>query len=245
MLKKILAAGFVALASATIYASDVLFIGELPLVWQPIVIVSGGPVWASPGQDQYIYPITPPPGINHFLFDSPSRTLGEAEVFFGLQRLIQPWLTGQLGLGIAGASNAEVTGFVNIDGAPEVYDFQYYINHWRIELKGKLIDNAVGPVQPYVTGSFGAGWNNSHDYIPSVFSPVAPWFQSNTTIAFSYSFGAGIQANLSRHWQVGMGYEFADWGKSFLQGGDPNYFQGISLTHLYTNQLLFSVGYIY
>jgi len=41
-------------------------------------------------------------------------------------------------------------------------------------------------------------------------------FSSNTETAFTYTLGAGVQRVINQHWQVGIGYEFADWGKSKL-----------------------------
>lgn len=45
---------------------------------------------------------------------------------------------------------------------------------------------------------------------------------------------------------MGVGYEFADWGKNYL-GGDPGTAlpQGPGMPHLYTNELLFSLSYLF
>ena len=57
--------------------------------------------------------------------------------------------------------------------------------------------------------------------------------------------GAGVQKALNNHWQVGVGYEFADWGKSTLGrslGQTLN--TGLSLNYFYTNGVLFNLTYL-
>ena len=70
-------------------------------------------------------------------------------------------------------------------------------------------------------------------------------FASNTTTAFTYTLGAGVQRYLNPHWQAGIGYEFADWGRSQLNralGQTLN--SGLSLSHLYTNGFLLNLTYL-
>lgn len=248
MSKKIALAGFAAFLSFNVNATDTIYEEQLPLVWSSIITLSGGPSWGTAGQNQYLYPTPPLPFYNYYTYNSPNSTMANAEIFFGLQRIIQPGITGELGLGVAASSDAKVTGMVDFNGIPDIFSYNYKVNHARVELKGKLIGNTFQPVQPYISGSFGAGFNNAHNYQAysvNQFLFPAPWFASNTTIAFSYTVGAGVQTMLGRNWQVGVGYEFADLGKSYL-GGDGVYLtKGPLLTHFYTNEVLFSLSYLF
>ena len=73
---------------------------------------------------------------------------------------------------------------------------------------------------------------------------VMPDFASNTTTAFTYTVGAGIQRLLNQHWQAGIGYEFADWGRSQLnRASGQTLNNGLSLSHVYTNGFLFNLTY--
>lgn len=259
MLKKILLLGSSLVFTTNALAVDVITDEELPLVWSSIITVSGGPSWGTPGQNQYIYPrsgvytnaFNPNPApyyTMYFNYNSPSSTMANGELFFGLQRLVTPAFIGQLGLGVAGVSDAEVTGSVNLNGVPDVYSYKYDVNHFRVELKGKLIACEINPVQPYISGSIGAGFNNAHEFqAVSVNQAVfpAPWFEENTTYAFAYSLGAGVQKSVTKNWQVGVGYEFADLGKSYLGGDGFELARGPLLTHFYNHQLLFSLSYLY
>lgn len=255
MFKKMWFLGLSTLFCMNVHAMDTIFGEELPLIWSPIITISGGPAWANPGQNQYLYPniaplapFAPPLVIDHFRYDSPTGILASGEVFFGLQRIVYPGIIGELGIALTGASDALATGVIDVNGVPAVNTFAYKVDHGRVQIKGKLIGEWCRPVQPYISGGFGAGFNNSHAYVPETVDPVffpPSWFASNTNIAFSYTLGIGIQTRLTPNWQVGMGYEFADWGKNFL-GPDPaSLLNGPGLTHLYTNELLFSLSYLF
>lgn len=248
MFKKIVLTGISAFFSLNVAAGESLYETELPLVWGSIITVSGGPSWGTAGQNLYLYP-NPIPRYNYLTYDSPTSTMANGELFFGLQRMVNPYIMGQLGLGVAGVSDAKVTGQINVDGVPNVYDYQYKVSHTRLDLKGKLIAYNCTPVQPYVSGSIGAGFNDSHDYsayslVPALY-PTTPWFSTNTTVAFAYTLGLGVQATITPKWQVGIGYEWGDLGKSYLNGDDSIYFGGPELTHFYNNQLLFSLSYLF
>lgn len=55
----------------------------------------------------------------------------------------------------------------------------------------------------------------------------------------------GAQKALNQHWQVGVGYEFADWGISQLgRAAEQTQNSGLTLNHLYTNGVLFNLTYI-
>lgn len=247
MLKKKLIIGLSAFFAANVFAGDEVYDPNLPLEWASIITVSGGPAWSSPGKNQHLYLSTPP--LNEFFIaNNNTTTLGTGELYFGLQRIISGNTIGQLGLGVAAASDAQLSGVVAVNGIPDVYAYQYKVSHVRVELKGKLIAAGCRWVQPYFSGSLGAGFNHSHDYIPTTYNAAffpPPLFDTNSNVAFSYTVGAGIQKMLTPNWQVGVGYEFADWGKNFLGGDDNLFSEGPGSAHLYTNELLFSLSYLF
>lgn len=251
MFKKVLITGLSAFITCNSFAvgSDEIFPQETPWVWQPVITLSGGPAWTTLGLTQVDYPPAPFPTTSYFP-NKKSQTIGSGEVFFGLQRVLTPRITGQLGLGAAAAGDARVAGTFLVNGIPasNTFTYQYDVNHMRIELKGKLIGNFNKTIQPYISGSFGMGWNQSHGYSETSLDPInfpTVSFLSNTTTAMPYSVGAGLQAMLNQHWQVGVGYEFADLGKSKLGVNGLTLIQGPYLDHFYTNELLFSLSYLY
>jgi opacity protein-like surface antigen len=117
-----------------------------------------------------------------------------------------------------------------------------------VAVKGKLLADMGYMAIPYVSGSVGVGFNRAHNFnnIPVIFEALPnPNFASNTETAFSYTVGAGLQKALTPNWQVGAGYEFADWGKSQL-GLAPGQTlgNGLAQDHVYTNALMFNVTYV-
>jgi hypothetical protein len=248
MFKKVLATGLSAFFTINGFAGDLgVYDPNLPLEWASIITVSGGPAWANPGKDQYLYPF-PPPLNNYFIADKDLTTVGTGEIYFGLQRLVCPDLIGQFGIGVAAASDAQLSGVIDVNGVPAVNAYRYKISHVRAEFKGKLIAAGYRWVQPYLSASLGVGFNHSHDYFPTTIDLALyppSYFNDNSNVAFSYTVGAGIQKMVSQNWQVGVGYEFADWGKNFL-GSDSNLLsEGPGSPHLYTHELLFSLSYIF
>lgn len=72
-----------------------------------------------------------------------------------------------------------------------------------------------------------------------------PNFADHTKTAFTYTLGVGVQKAFNDHWQVGIGYEFADWGKSKLgRASGQTMNSGLALNHLYTNGILFNLTYV-
>ncbi|WP_415073412.1 outer membrane protein [Legionella sp.] len=72
---------------------------------------------------------------------------------------------------------------------------------------------------------------------------VTPNFGNHTTTAFSYTVGAGVQRSISSNVQVGVGYEFSDWGNSNLgRASGQTSRRGLTLNHLYTNGLMFTIS---
>ncbi|HHT0593502.1 TPA: outer membrane protein [Legionella anisa] len=249
MLKKIIVAlGFCGLFTVKVYAVDDPFAPALPLVWSSIITVSGGPAWSHPGSDQYLYPF-PPPQFNLYLADSKSDWLGTGELFFGLQHFIgASSFIAQFGLGVAAASDVNFSGTINVNGIPDVYNYHYSVSHVRAEMKGKLIACGFQTLQPYLSGSFGVGWNHAHNWVPATIDPVlfpAFWFETVSTVAFSYTLGFGVQKMLTPNWQIGAGAEFADWGKHHLGDDNLTLSQGPGGPHIYTVGALFSLSYMF
>ena len=164
-----------------------------------------------------------------------------------MQRRINDTWTGQIGLAFAAASNANLSGDIWDDADPDFNNsfYNYQVQHERVSIKGKLLMDAGKVVTPYVSGSVGAGFNRSHAYTitPRIFQEIpGPLFGNKNITAFSYTAGIGLQKAVTNHVQVGVGYEFASWGRSQLAPGDT-ISNGLSLSNLYTNSLQFSISF--
>jgi len=219
-----------------------------PQVWKKVVSLSMGPAWSSTSQTQTID--LQPSLMQTYVANSNTQAFGSGELFFGLQHAVMPRLQAQLGLAIAGTTSIQLNGNVWQDADPDLnnFSYDYQIKHEHIAVKGKLLTDIYQLLQPYISGSLGVGYNHAYNYtsIPKLVTvPSEPPFTSHTTTAFTYTLGAGVQRALNEQWAIGMGYEFADWGQSHLgAASDQVSNSGLHLSHIYTNQLQFSLNFI-
>lgn len=214
-----------------------------------VVGVSGGPVWQNPTDTQTFY--LQPSIKNTYTSDSQNNLLAAGELFLGIQSQLKYHLSGQLGVSVAATNFAKMSGQVWQDADPEFNNFvyQWQTQNTRVSLTGKLIkDNAFYDLSPYVKASLGAGFNRASEYqsSPIIFQALPePNFNPHTTTSFAYSVGVGIQHALNAHAQLGVGYEFADWGKTSLaRASGQTMGSGLSINHFYTNGLMFALTYL-
>lgn len=213
-----------------------------------VATLSGGPAWESAGQKQTL---TLAPGIEKtYTADQPTNTLGQAELFLGMQKPLSKLLQGQLGLALGSTGNASLSGDIWDDADSEFnnYTYQYQVKHSDIAVKGKLLGDWGWGFLPWVSASMGVGFNRAHNFTntPTISEAVAsPNFSSNTTTSFTYTLGIGIERALTKHWQIGAGYEFSDWGNSELGSAKgQTKGDGLSLSHLYTNAFLLNLTFV-
>lgn len=212
-----------------------------------VMTLSVGPAWSKPGKEQTFF--LQPDIEKSYIPTNGTSVIGAGELFYGVERPLRSMMRGQFGLAIAGATNVGLRGNIWEDANPNFnnYDYDYNINHAHIALKGKLIKPFQSSFEPYLSASVGVGFNHAYDFTitPKLYEEVAPpLFQSNTTTAFTYTAGAGLQRRMNHLWIVGLGYEFADWGKSRLSAAPGQTSgNGLSLNHIYTNQLQLSLSY--
>ncbi|MCH9756655.1 MAG: porin family protein [Gammaproteobacteria bacterium] len=214
-----------------------------------VAILSGAAIWENAGNTQAFFLAS---GVEKaYVADSGTNALPEGEIFLGFQRDLSDKTQGQLGIAVATTGNAKLSGQIWDDAVAEFnnYTYKYDIQDTRIMVKGKLLrDTKYQGLQIYGNAGLGIGFNESHHFssTPTIFEALpTPGFESNTLSSFTYTFGAGIQRALINHWQAGVGYEFADWGRSQLAripGQTLN--QGLRLNHLYTNGVVVNVTYL-
>jgi opacity protein-like surface antigen len=216
--------------------------------WTWVGSLSAGPVWANAGKTQTFY--LAPEIEKTYSARKSTNALAAGELFVGIQKSLSNQWLGQLGLAVATTSNAKLQGEIwdDADSQFNNYSYQYKVRNTRVAVKGKLLlDNGYW-VMPWVSASAGIGFNRAHDFTntPLIFEALPNSnFSSNTKTAFTYTLSAGVQKALNQNWQLGVGYEFADWGKSELnRASGQTLNSGLALDHLYTNGVLFNVTYV-
>ena len=195
--------------------------------------------------------LTLTPSIEKTYVTNPSQQdFANAEIFLGVQEDLTMRLKGQLGLSIVGSGNTRINGNIWDDSNPQFnnYEYTYMVQHTHVALKAKLLADVHMVFVPWVSGSMGIGFNNAHAFysVPTDLTALpTPNFSANCTTAFTYTLGFGVQYPITPHWQIGGGYEFADWGKSELgttsgQAGGT----GPVLNHLYSSSILVNLSYL-
>lgn len=213
-----------------------------------VVTLGAGPAWESGGKTQTFY--LAPEIEKTYAAKKLTHTLGEGELFLGLQKPLCNQLQGQFGIIVATTSSAHLRGNIWDDADPQFnnYTYSYQVRQTRVALKGKLLVDRGYVVIPWLSGSLGVGFNKAHRFnnTPTIFEAIKNRnFTSNTKTAFTYTVGMGVQKALTNNWQLGIGYEFADWGKSQLgRAAEQTLNSGLALSHLYTNSILLSITYI-
>ena len=210
---------------------------------QLLFTLSAGPAWYNAAQTQTFY--LQPGYENTYVAKKSNQVLASGEWFVGVQRSL-----GQLGLALYTTSTASLSGQIweTADPLFDNFTYQYKIQHTHVALKGKLLTDLLSDkCLPYVSASAGVGFNLADQFsIKSLLFesiPTSP-FTHHTQTAFTYTIGAGLQHTITQQLSLGLGYEFADWGKSTLGRSDGQTLgTGLTLNHLYTNQLQFIFSY--
>ena len=215
--------------------------------WTWVGSIAAGAVWARGGEAQTFY--LAPEIEKTYAAKKSTNAIASGELFVGLQKpLTSQWL-GQLGFAAAITGNTKLQGVIWDDADPQFgsYSYQYKVRNTRVAVKGKLFLDKDYWIMPWVSISLGVGFNRTHDFTntPLIFEALPNNnFTDHTKTSFTYTLGAGMQKSVGEHWQLGVGYELSDWGKSDLSrafGQTMN--SGLSLNHLYTNGVLLNLTY--
>ena len=215
--------------------------------WSWVSTLSVGPVWEQAGKTQSFY-LTPEIEKTYAANQS-TNALADGELFIGMQKKLSTTIQTQLGLAVAATSDASLSGLIWDDEIPRFanHSYRYKIQHSHVAVKSKMLMDKGYWLTPWISGSLGVGFNAAHAFqnTPLIYEAIVnPNFASHTQIAFTYTVGAGLQKAINQHWQVGVGYEFADWGQSRLgRAAEQTLNNGLGLNHLYTNGILFNLTY--
>jgi opacity protein-like surface antigen len=197
--------------------------------------ISAGPVWARGSGSEV--------EKTYVAMRSTDR-VASGELFIGLQKNLSSTLRGQLGLAAATTGNTRLQGLIWNNANHQFNTSHYKIRHNHIAVKGKLLLDDGYWLAPWVSGSLGVGFNRAYNFTTNLALHNAN-FGNHTKTAFTYTLGTGVQKYINDNWQIGVGYEFADWGKSKLgRSLTQTVNSGLKLNHLYTNGVLFNITYL-
>jgi len=217
--------------------------------YYPIVVsLSSGLEWQNAGRTQTL--LLQPSIVKTYAAKKRIDIIPNGEIFIGMSHPLNKVFSGQTGIAIAAADKTKFTGEIWDDANPAFDNFKYtyQVAHTYAAFKTKIVSNNLYyDVKPYVIGSIGVGFNKTSEFnsIPLVSAAIpTPNFKNHSTTSLSYTLGIGVQKAVDQNWQVGVNYEFANWGKSRLSrapGQTTN--NHLFLKHLYTNGIMFNLTY--
>lgn len=212
-----------------------------------VASLSTGPAWESAANNQTFY--LAPEMQKTYSADNVTHSLQQTEFFLGVSQPLPENLQSQLGIELAATGDAALSGHIWDDASPifDNYTYKYQVKHRHVALKGKLLMDNGYPVIPWISVGVGLGFNEAHGFTNTPLISEAVMmssFANKTTAAFTYTLGVGMQHNITQHTQLGIGYEFSDWGQSRLgRAAGQTLNSGLSLSHLYTSGFLFNITY--
>jgi hypothetical protein len=206
-----------------------------------------GPAWYHAGHSQTIW--LQPNYANTYAASTPIQTLMSGELFLGQQQAFNQAAI-QYGLAVVGNTSAYLHGEIweTVDPLFNNFTYQYHVANISILAKTKwLFQGLSTSLFPYLSLGLGVAMNRSYGFsmTPVIFEAVSsPDFLNQRETALTYTLGIGIHKILNPHWQFGIGYERHDWGQSALGATSTQTMgSGISLPHLVTQQLQFTLNY--
>jgi opacity protein-like surface antigen len=219
-----------------------------PLLSHYVISVSGFQGWESTNAKQTIF--LTPDIVKSYVTNPSTQAFGTGELFVGVYQPINKMVEWQLGLALATNGNVRITGNIWDDGDARFsnYSYSYLVRSTHLDIKGKLLVDIGMAFIPWISGNVGVAFNQAHEFTsnPTIFEAIpTPKFSSNTQISATYTFGVGAQLPITNNWQVGLGYEFSNWGKSQL-GKSSGQTQGSGpvLNQLYSSSVLLNLSYL-
>lgn len=237
--------------ATTLVSSNLLAgtLGSIPGTWTWVGAINAGAMWIENDKTQTLF-LAPDIEKTYVANNHSNDALFNGEFFVGGQRSFCSMLIGQLGLAISATSKNRLSGVIWDDGDPLFANFtySYRTQFTRVAAKGKLLLDKGYWVMPWVSAAVGASFNRSQNYTntPLIFEALPnPNFAAHTQTEFSYTVGAGVQKAFCHNWQVGLGYEFTDFGKTRLNRAfDQTLGFGLSRNHVYANGVMANITFV-
>lgn len=227
----------------------------MPSPWHAIVAVGGGAALnTSDIATSQTFPIgTLQPIFYTYNPSTTTRTAGLWQAFLGAEYVFPQYVALQFGVDYTETSDFYVKGLLtqgyNV-ATQTTYGYKYTIIPLAVLVEAKLLyQNAACRVHPYVLGGVGVGVNRAENFTNNV-NPMLEttrFYANNTQTSFAWNVGAGVDFDLNRIMQFGVGYRFAGMGKVALGSatidGAP-YAGTLSTSKLYLNEILAQLTFV-
>lgn len=178
---------------------------------RPFIILGGGAAVTSKLGTSQIF-LDPTGGVDTYSPSSGIHTGGAIDSFFGVEFLLHPAWALQLGLGYNQTTALNATGtWVQNANTPfaESFDYHYKVIPRQYFVAAKVLVNCWG-YYPYILAAAGISQNDAYSYTET---SGLTTFARETTSAFTYMGGVGLDIDVIRNVRLGLGYRFSNFGK--------------------------------
>lgn len=222
--------------------------------WHAVIGLGGGVInTTNLGKNQY-FPILDPVTDQFFEYvpQDKSQTKKNFEAYLGVERSISSTWMIQSGIAYTQSGSFDLKGNlvqgVDVQSSDQ-FDYQYKMRTQQILAQGKLMYSKLHKFYPYALLGLGVSFNSATNFSTSV-PPLITFtreYQNNTSSAFAYRIGAGVDMDITQHIRIGASYRFANLGLIKLGSATIN---GISVSgqlsqsNLYVNEGLIQLTYV-
>lgn len=212
-----------------------------------IISLSGGAGFTDDTGDSQTFPIVNPitDEAYHYAPTNDNQSAGLFNLSLGKEWRLTPTFAVQAALSYyyLGQLNADGSLTQGADAQSSDhfnYDYKIYSQQVLVESKWLYVYQSI---RPYFLIGLGTAINTAKDYTVSMppFITFTRIYDDNTTTAFSYNAGVGIDYDMTPFVRLGIGYRFTDLGNVSL--GDANIDTSrvsgrLSQSHLYVNEVV-------
>lgn len=233
--------------------------------YRPVVALFGGAYWVN-GLDHAKLLA----GTDDEVFTYQTKEPGSANAygggFLGVERAL-PYhdLSLQIGIEYDGFEATKLNGssFAGVqDDTSTLYLYRYQIATQQVmgaaKLLGTLELHKIMPyrLHPYFSVALGSAFNKVSQFTTSPAGEVCsvnltPSFANASDTHFSYNLGLGVDADITRHFRLGLGYRYSNFGQISLGRGTiaVNQYRSsidssLSSSNVFANQFLAQLTFI-
>jgi opacity protein-like surface antigen len=227
---------------------------EFKKTWYPVVSLGAGLIITSTIGESRSFPVQVTGGPFYiYNAQKPSQSGALFELFLGSEWAFHPHWALQFGADLDQVYtnyNANGTLIQGTDlSTASYFKYNYSAISKQLMAEAKLLFTLKEKIHPYLLGALGASFNTAYNFNTNS-SPAAftQDFGDNTTTAFTYALGLGVDFDIREEIRLGVGYRFSDLGRVSLGSASINNVPAsgtISQPHLYSNIVLGQITFVF
>lgn len=217
----------------TAYAASTDLLNTHFKSYRPVAALFGGASWVG-GVNQAISLVGTDDEMFTYRTKGPGSSNSYGGGFIGVERAL-PYrlLSLQIGMEYDGFETTKLQGSslagIQVDTST-LYQYRYRIATQQVMGAAKLLGALELPkvmpyvLHPYFNVALGAAFNKASSFTTNVAGGegdinLTPTFADGSATQFSYNLGLGVDADITHHFRLGVGYRYSNFGQISLGKG--------------------------